>query len=291
MSKISTFTLSRHSRLFSVPEDGNEKYLFVKSGDTPYQEEPYRAESYALAFIKEGGVKLTAGLLSWDVDAPAIITLAPSVIRYFSKRSDRLKMDVIFFKESFLLERHADPFFLGSFEFFEDIGRCVLPLNPTNATKFARIYDLAQQARSASQSHQDLIVRSYIFALLYELEAYYRQYTAEKPPPSRGYPLFDQFRKLLRENYMREHKLDFYSSRLHVTSKSLSAAVKKHTGKSAGKWIDDTIILEAKVLLQNKTLTVSQIAGMLNFSDQSVFGKFFRAGAGMSPVEYRKKFD
>jgi AraC-like DNA-binding protein len=90
---------------------------------------------------------------------------------------------------------------------------------------------------------------------------------------------------------MHEHRLAFYASHLHLTPKSLSAAIKKETGRSAGKWIDDTIILEAKVLLQNKTLTVSQISGMLNFSDQSVFGKFFRANAGISPIEYRKKFN
>ena len=107
----------------------------------------------------------------------------------------------------------------------------------------------------------------------------------------RGHNLFTKFRHLLSGNYMHERKLDFYAGHLHVTPKSLSAAIKKKTGKPAGKWINDTIILEAKVLLQNKMLTVSQISGMLNFSDQSVFGKFFRAGTGMSPVEYRKKFN
>jgi AraC family transcriptional activator of pobA len=89
---------------------------------------------------------------------------------------------------------------------------------------------------------------------------------------------------------MQEHKLEFYASHLHVMPKSLSTAIKKQTGKSAGKWINETIALEAKVLLQNKTLTVSQISGMLNFSDQSVFGKFFRASTGVSPITYRKKF-
>jgi AraC-like DNA-binding protein len=90
---------------------------------------------------------------------------------------------------------------------------------------------------------------------------------------------------------MYERKLDYYADQLHLTPKSLSAAIKKYTGKSAGKWIDDSITLEAKVLLQNKTLTVSQVSGMLNFSDQSVFGKFFRANTGISPIEYRKKFN
>jgi AraC-like DNA-binding protein len=88
---------------------------------------------------------------------------------------------------------------------------------------------------------------------------------------------------------MHERRLEFYADHLHVMPKSLSAAIKKQSGRSAGKWIDETIALEAKVLLQNKMLTVSQISDMLNFSNQSVFSKFFRANSGMSPVAYRKK--
>lgn len=115
---MKTFSLSRHSRLFSVPESSKD-YLFVGSSDQPYHEEPYRAESYAIAYIKEGTVKLNAGLAAWDVKAPSIITLGPSVIRYFTKSSDHLKMDVIFFKESFLMERYADLFFLFKYDFSE----------------------------------------------------------------------------------------------------------------------------------------------------------------------------
>jgi AraC family transcriptional activator of pobA len=110
------------------------------------------------------------------------------------------------------------------------------------------------------------------------------------PSQVKGHPLFTKFRQLLAKNYMNERKLDFYAAQLFVLPKSLSAAIKKHTGKSAGKWIDDAVMLEAKVLLQNKTLTVSQISGMLNFSEQSVFGKFFRANSGISPVAYRNQF-
>ncbi|XZF14830.1 helix-turn-helix domain-containing protein [Chitinophagaceae bacterium MMS25-I14] len=282
------FSLSKHSRLFSVP-DNNKEYLFVSSGETPYQEEPYRAESYAIVYIKEGGVRLNTGLTSWDVDAPSIITLGPSVIRYFTQRSDVLKMDVMFFKSSFLMERYADLFFLFKYDFFEHSDLHVLPLKDAYFVKINKIFELIQLTQTTASYHEDELVRNYIFALVYEIDAYYRQHTSA-PARSVNHPLFTKFRQLLGSNYMRERKLEFYAGQLHLTPKSLSAAIKKQTGKSAGKWIDDTIVLEAKVLLQNKTLTVSQISGMLNFSDQSVFGKFFRANTGMSPVEYRKKF-
>lgn len=289
MEDIKTFSLSRHSRLFSVPENGKE-YLFVSSGDHPYHEEPYRAESYAIAYIKEGGVRLNVGLSVWDVDAPSIITLAPTDIRYFSKRSDFLKMDVIFFKDTFLLERYADLFFLFKYDFFGGADLHVLPLKEAYFVKINKIFELIQLTQEGSNYHKAELVRNYIFALVYEIDEYYRQHNPE-PLKQKGHLLFAKFRQLLRSNYMRERKLDFYANLLNLTPKSLSAAIKKQTGKSAGKWIDDAITLEAKVLLQNKTLTVSQITDLLNFSDQSVFGKFFRANTGISPVEYRKKIN
>jgi AraC family transcriptional activator of pobA len=290
MDNMKTFSLSRHSKLFSVP-DHSRDYLFVGSGNHPYHEEPYRAESYAIAYIKEGGVRLNAGLTAWDVDAPAIITLGPSVIRYFTKSSDLLKMDVIFFKDTFLMERYADLFFLFKYDFFANSELIVLPLQETYLIKINKIFELIQLTQLSTGFHQEELVRSYIFALVYEIDTYHRQHAPDETNPVKGHPLFTKFRQLLGKHYMDERKLDFYANQLYLLPKSLSAAIKKQTGKSAGKWIDDAVMLEAKVLLQNKTLTVSQISGMLNFSEQSVFGKFFRANSGMSPIEYRKKFN
>jgi AraC family transcriptional activator of pobA len=287
---MKTFSLSTHSKLFSVPESKKD-YLFVGSSNQPYHEEPYRAESYAIAYIKEGTVKLTAGLSSWVVDGPSIITLGPSVIRYFTKTSDLLNMDVIFFKDTFLLERHPDLFFLFKYDFFGNNGLHVLPLKESYYTKINKIFELIQLTQLGNDYHGSELVRNYIFALVYEIDTYYRQLGSEISSINGQHPLFTKFRQLLSKNYMNEHKLDFYAKHLYMTPKSFSAAIKKYTGRSAGKWIDDAVILEAKVLLQNKTLTVSQVSDLLNFSDQSVFGKFFRANTGVSPVEYRKKLD
>ncbi|MDB5021918.1 MAG: AraC family transcriptional regulator [Pedobacter sp.] len=93
---IKTISLSRHSRLFSVP-DTSKEYLLISATGHPYTEEPYRAESYAMAHLSEGSIYLQAGLNSYEIESPSLITLAPSVIRSFRKRSDHLKMDIIFF--------------------------------------------------------------------------------------------------------------------------------------------------------------------------------------------------
>ena len=57
------------------------------------------------------------------------------------------------------------------------------------------------------------------------------------------------------------------------------------TGKSANKWIDESLIVEAKILLKTPDITVQRVADLLNFSDQSTFGKFFKKHVGLSPME------
>jgi len=48
------------------------------------------------------------------------------------------------------------------------------------------------------------------------------------------------------------------------------------------------LISEAKSLLKQKELTIQQIAEMLNFSDTSSFGKFFKRNSGVSPKKFRQ---
>ncbi len=119
--------------------------------------------------------------------------------------------------------------------------------------------------------------------IVYQREEYY---TA--PKLSRKEELFAAFLKLLIANVRKEHIVSFYSDKLFITPQYLSLILKELTGKSANKWIDESLIQEAKILLKAPQATVQQVADMLHFSDQSTFGKFFKKHMGLSPMEYRK---
>lgn len=102
--------------------------------------------------------------------------------------------------------------------------------------------------------------------------------------------LFYKFLDLLLENYKEQHEVAFYAEKLFITPQYLTHIIKELTGKTTNKWIDDTLILEARKLLKTTQTTVQQIADLLNFSDQSTFGKFFKKYHGISPAEYRKMY-
>lgn len=101
--------------------------------------------------------------------------------------------------------------------------------------------------------------------------------------------LYTQFMDEVRKSYTQERSISYYADVLCVTPKYLSQVVRRVSGRFAGDWITDFVILEAKALLKSRKYTVQQIADMLNFANQSFFGKYFREKVGCSPTEYQRE--
>lgn len=99
--------------------------------------------------------------------------------------------------------------------------------------------------------------------------------------------VFQQFMKLIHENYSKEHQVIYYADRLCISPKYLSRLCKEISGKSAPEWINAYIMLDAKNLLKYSTMPIKEIVYRLSFSNQTVFYKFFKKHTGMTPTEYR----
>ncbi|HET7002155.1 MAG TPA: helix-turn-helix domain-containing protein [Puia sp.] len=99
--------------------------------------------------------------------------------------------------------------------------------------------------------------------------------------------LVKTFTQLVQKQFRSLRNVTTYAEQLNITSKYLTEAVKEITGKTAGEIIDDFVLLEARLLLDNPSLSIAEIADELHFSDQSIFGKYFKRHTGLSPKEYR----
>jgi len=101
--------------------------------------------------------------------------------------------------------------------------------------------------------------------------------------------LFSEFMKLLEAHHKSQRNVSFYARQLNITPKYLSAAVKEVSGKTSARWIDESVILEAKTLLKYSGMSIQEIAYHLNFSTQSFFGKYFKQHTGTSPSRYKRR--
>ena len=100
--------------------------------------------------------------------------------------------------------------------------------------------------------------------------------------------VFEQFHKLVSENYSQERLVLFYADKLCLSPKYLSKLVKEVSGKSAPEWIDSYVLLEARNLLKYSDMPIKEVVYRLNFPNQTVFYKYFKKHTGMTPTDYRK---
>ncbi|OZV67999.1 helix-turn-helix domain-containing protein [Winogradskyella aurantia] len=78
---------------------------------------------------------------------------------------------------------------------------------------------------------------------------------------------------------------------MHMSRSSLLRKIKKQTGLSASQFIRKVRLEEAKALLEETELTVSEISYQVGFSNNSYFIKCFREEFGFPPGETRKRLE
>lgn len=111
-----------------------------------------------------------------------------------------------------------------------------------------------------------------------------------EPQSTRQQQICRRFLQLIREYGAREHSAFFYAEKLCISPRYLHrASTECLGGRSPKRLIEGQILAEAKVLLSDSTLTVTQIAERLNFPDQSYLTRFFKRHVGMSPRQFRQK--
>lgn len=104
---------------------------------------------------------------------------------------------------------------------------------------------------------------------------------------SRPAKIFLDFLKMLPENYVKHHDIQYYADRLAVTTIYLSRIVKQHSGQTVKEHIDRLLLSKALIMLKRTDKSVTNIAEMLNFATPQSFCKFFVRNKSVSPREYR----
>ena len=100
---------------------------------------------------------------------------------------------------------------------------------------------------------------------------------------------FRRFITLVNEHSKRERNVGFYADKLCLSPKYLGTLIRQISNQTVMDWIEQSVILEAKVMLKHSNLLVYEISDELNFANPSFFSKFFKRLTGMSPQEYQKK--
>ena len=101
--------------------------------------------------------------------------------------------------------------------------------------------------------------------------------------------LYERFILLLQEHCIQHREVQFYAAQLHITAKYLNQICKNSSGTTASEWIQRYARERIVLLLQNKNLSIAQIADEMEFSSRSFFTRYVKKLLGVTPVEYQQR--
>lgn len=101
--------------------------------------------------------------------------------------------------------------------------------------------------------------------------------------------LVARFRQCVETNFRSAWSMNRYARALSVTPAQLRAACLEVTGEPPTRIVHDRLVLEAKRTLMYTSMTVTETAYELGFSDPAYFSRFFSERVGCSPAAFRRR--
>ena len=219
---------------------------------------------------------------------PNDLVIVPETFLYASSHVSNCKGYCIHFKTEYI-----QPLLKGGFKdeftFFQlDVPHIINITNEESELVQQAFKDIIAEYDRFSPE-KDYLLRNYIYILLLRIREIYRPYARKiNDSTTRSMKIASQFKHLVEKECMNIRSVQQYAKWLYITPKHLSEVIKEHTGKSPRDLINDMIFLESKVLLGSTDKTITEIAQMLHFEDQSHFSHFIKKQSGCTPVELRK---
>lgn len=253
--------------------------------------QPFRSDNFVILVVVSGKLSLQLNLIDYTLEANDFIIVSPKMVTHILDVHQRIQVIAISFTIDFAIKSNVNKNSIDAFDFFTSKLIPKLSFSNPEMESFLFLVNFLQKKNIENQSDffgNEIITHTFSLLMFEIASIYKKKYSEIKIEVSRKEELMMKFLKILENNFKRERSVQFYADTLFVTSGHLSKVLKDVAGKTAGELIDDAVIMEAQILLSNPSLTISQIADELQFSDQSFFGKFFKKKLGASPSEYRK---
>ena len=254
----------------------------------PFFNHPVRQECMMFAFCLEGYLDISIHHERKVITESHFFGSCPHHIVTLNEVSEDFKGYFICMSKRFLEDIRIDfKNGLSIYFYFKDHPATRLTEQEIETLKtYFSLLSKKKQEKESDLYHS--ITLHLINALFFEVNHILTQYhEQEKIKKTRREELFEQFMFLIEKHFMKERSIGFYAEKMFLTPKYLSSIIKEISGKHAGDWIDETIIMEAKTLLKCSGLNIQQIAEALNFANQSFFGKYFKHHTGFSPTQYK----
>lgn len=285
MQGIKLLSLDAH-RNYLGNKNYSSDYIYLPDFKvSPSLTEPYRSDYYCIGFHLEGELTLYANLIEHRLVFPSIILADKTSIKRWEISQSSHRTQSILISDKFINEGLSNYNTFSFLSVLPFLGAFIAQLDQKEVENISALFQIINKHTPAASKLLTEVVRGAVYSLISYVGSLYEKDTKALESPNDH---LLRFLRMISDYAIKERSLSFYAKRLGIHAKYLGHIVKTRTGLTAGEWIKRQIMLEAKIYLQKRDLSIAEIADRLGFPDQSTFGKYFKKhGGGMSPFAYR----
>jgi AraC family transcriptional activator of pobA len=271
------------------PEDQNLSFRVFDLNQSNLKDylEPHKKDHFCILMVESGGLGLQIEDQTFKLNSGKISIIFPEQISFITSVSSDISGKIILFEEILFcsdilknellsynvdLATHLNCVFLSPLEFEKSKKLAVdiekVYLDPSLVRK--------EQAR--------FYIKIFLLGLI---ELVHGQHPVLQHETDKN--LYIRFKKMLNERYKTERTVQYYASKLAITTKKLNNITKKHCDETAINAIHNRILQEIKRLLLFSDLSHKQISLELGFSSPSALNKFVKTKLKETPTELQEE--
>jgi AraC family transcriptional activator of pobA len=251
---------------------------------------PIRFDFFALLLCLDGELVRHVNQYEFHIPKYSLQLICPGSIYSFENVTQTTEIYILLFSEEFFKSDKHD-YLTENVQSLLEYHK--LNINPVvlSSNVFSRVKNIYEDIHSELHEKQTdylLIVKLLILKLLFMLKRdKITQSKSDIPCKTRAEQIFHQYLDLIEEHFMNLKKVSEYAVFLDISSKHLGETIKEISAQNALFYIHNRILKEALYLLEYTNLTITQIASSLNFTNASVFSRFFKLHYKITPQNYR----
>ncbi len=246
--------------------------------------QPYRLQEGRITIATNGSARVLINLIEYTFRPNYISLISPGSIVQIIETSHDFDAHMMALDLNFLPISGKEEFFT---HFLQQKKNLLLPLTTEEQVQIENFITVMWSVLQEPVFRKE-VIQHLLAGLLYNIEYIKGKGEAELSPLTHQNDIFQRFISLVNTYSKTERNVSFYADKLCLTPRYLNTVIRQTSQQTVMDWINQSIILEAKVLLKHSNLLIYQISDGLNFPNPSFFCKFFKRITGMTPQEYQK---
>lgn len=282
---VENYNMVRHNEYRFITSDFGFVNSFIKMESRFLTlGQPYRIKDSRIIFLRQGSARVLVNLIEHTFHPDNLLLVTSNSIVQIIETSPDFDMQLIGIDNNFLPITGKEEFFT---HFLQRQKNILLMPSPQEAQRikdyFSLMWDILQETPFQREAIQHLLT-----SLLYNISYIAKNNSQPDCSQTHQEDIFQRFISLVNTYSKKERNVNFYADKLCLTPRYLNTVIRQTSQQTVMDWINQSIILEAKVLLKHSNQLVYQISDELNFPNPSFFCKFFKRMTGMTPQEYQK---